>query len=74
MLCKDFADHEDISVTQRYIRLNPNPNKSGTAIMMQERDYTELDNLSKKELLALIHKSADSENLVFTAAREAGLL
>lgn len=42
--------------------------------MMQERDYTELDNLSKKELLALIHKSADSENLVFTAAREAGLL
>lgn len=74
MLCKDFADHEDISVTQRYIRLNPNPNKSGTAIMMQERDYTELDNLSKKELLALIHKSADSENLVFTAAREAGLI
>lgn len=74
MLCKEFADHEDVSVTQRYIRLNPNPNRSGTAIMMQEREYSDLDNLSKKELLALIHKSADSENLIFTAAKEAGLI
>lgn len=74
MLVKEFADHDNITTTQRYIRLNPNPSQSGSAIMMENRDYSDLDKLSKKELLALIHRRADSENAIYNNAKEMGLV
>lgn len=70
MLVKDFLDHESVANTEKYIHNQTDPTMTGTAMLTSDYDYSEIDNLSKEQLLMLIHSRPEIENVVYRAGKD----
>lgn len=70
MLVKDFLDHESIVNTEKYIHSQQDPTMTGAAMLTTNYDYTEIDKLSKEQLLMLIHSRPEIENTVYRTGKE----
>ena len=71
---KNFCDHESVTTTERYIRDYGSEADEGTAIMMRDYDYSKLDNLTKEQLLALLHSRREIESVAMTEAEKMGMV
>ena len=65
LLVRDFCDHESVKVTQEYIDQVQDPNKSGSARFTTHYDFSQIDELSKEDLLKFIHSSRELEVKAF---------
>lgn len=61
LLVRDFCDHESVKVTQEYIDQVQDPNKSGSARFTTHYDFSQIDSLSKEDLLKFIHSNRELE-------------
>lgn len=68
LMVRDFCDHESVKTTENYIHSQKDPNMSGTAVLTTGYDSKKLNNLSKDELLMLIHSRPEIESSVCAAA------
>lgn len=68
LMVRDFLDHESVTTTEGYIHNQVNPNQTGTAILTSSYNYDNLNNLSKEQLLMLIHSKPEIENMVYLSA------
>lgn len=74
LLVRDFCDHESVKVTQEYIDQVQDPNKSGSARFTTHYDFSQIDSLSKKDLLKFIHSSREMEVKAFNYGQQQGIL
>lgn len=68
IMVRDFCDHESVKTTENYIHSQKDPNLSGTAILTVGYDTKKLNELTKDELLMLIHSRPEIESSVCAAA------
>lgn len=54
VLCQQFADHEDIETTQRYIRLSGANRSKGTYIMSEGVNVSDINDISPEEIAAIV--------------------
>ena len=63
-MVRDFCDHESVSTTENYIHQQEDPNHMGTAILTENFDADKIDDLSKEQLLMIIHSQPEIENTI----------
>lgn len=73
LLVRDFCDHESVKVTQEYIDQVQDPNKSGSARFTTDYDFSQIDSLSKKDLLKFIHSTRELEVKAFNYGQQQGI-
>lgn len=74
LMVKDFLDHENIATTEKYIHSQKDPSSTGTAILTADYDYSDIDKLSKEQLLMLIHSRPEMESSIYMTARQSKLI
>lgn len=72
LLVRDFCDHESVKTTEAYIHAQKDPHTSGTAILTANYDSSKLNDLSKEDLLMLIHSRPEIEGSVCAVASQLG--
>lgn len=72
LLVRDFCDHESVKTTEAYIHAQKDPHTSGTAILTANYDSSKLNDLSKEDLLMLIHARPEIEGSVCAVASQLG--
>ena len=70
LLVRDFCDHESVSTTENYIHQQEDPNHMGTAILTENFDADKIDDLSKEQLLMIIHSQPEIENTIMRTGSE----
>ncbi|PWT35106.1 integrase [Limosilactobacillus reuteri] len=73
LLVRDFCDHESVKVTQEYIDQVQDPNKSGSARFTAQYDFSQIDSLTKDDMLRFIHSSRELEVKLLNFCEQQGI-
>lgn len=71
---RDFCDHASVKTTEAYIHREKDPNQSGGAFFTMPYDKKAIDQLSKEQLLVLIHSKSEREHEFYLDGKELGII